>query len=168
MHVVVSYSFVLKHRRLHLNANHYRHNYPFCWRCDRPLLYYATESWFVRTTQKKRELIERNRTIDWRPEHVGEGRFGNWLENVVDWALSRKRYWGTPLPVWLCDACPHQQVIGSYAELFAAAGRELPADIYDAAQFDPHRPFIDEIVWPCEQCGAGTMRRVDYVIDAWF
>ena len=158
----------LRERGLLLHGERYRHNYPFCWRCDRPLLYYATESWFVRTTKKKQELIERNRTIDWRPEHVGEGRFGNWLENVVDWALSRSRYWGTPLPVWLCDACPHQQVIGSYADLFREAGRELPADVYDAAQFDPHRPFIDEIAWPCKQCGAGTMRRVDYVIDAWF
>ncbi|MGH9362552.1 MAG: isoleucine--tRNA ligase, partial [Thermoanaerobaculia bacterium] len=158
----------LRERGLLLHGERYRHNYPFCWRCDRPLLYYATESWFVRTTQRQRELVEKNRTIDWHPEHVGEGRFGNWLENNVDWALSRSRYWGTPLPAWLCDACPHQQVIGSYAELFDEAGREPPADVYDAAQFDPHRPFIDEITWPCPQCGEGTMRRVDYVIDAWF
>jgi isoleucyl-tRNA synthetase len=158
----------LKERGLLLHVDRYRHSYPFCWRCDRPLLYYATRSWFVKTTAARDALIAKNREIHWHPEHVGEGRFGNWLENVVDWALSRNRYWGTPLPIWVCD-CGGQRVIGSFAELFAAAGRPLPADPYDAAQFDPHRPAIDgpELELPCVQCG-GTMRRVPYVIDAWF
>jgi len=158
----------LKERGLLLHSDRYRHSYPFCWRCDRPLLYYATRSWFVKTTAARDELIAKNREIHWHPEHVGEGRFGNWLENVVDWALSRNRYWGTPLPVWTCD-CGGQRVIGSFAELFEAAGRPAPADPYDAAQFDPHRPAIDgpEFELPCGKCG-GTMRRVPYVIDAWF
>jgi isoleucyl-tRNA synthetase len=158
----------LKERGLLLHSDRYRHSYPFCWRCDRPLLYYATRSWFVKTTAARDELIARNREIHWHPEHVGEGRFGNWLENVVDWALSRNRYWGTPLPIWTCD-CGSRRVIGSYAELFAAAGRPAPADLYDAARFDPHRPAIDgpDFELPCGQCG-GTMRRVPYVIDAWF
>jgi isoleucyl-tRNA synthetase len=158
----------LKARGLMLHADRYRHNYPFCWRCDRPLLYYATESWFVRTTAEKAELIAKNREIHWHPEHVGEGRFGNWLENVVDWALSRRRYWGTPLPVWTCDECRHRTVVGSYEELFRLSGRPMPEDVYDAEQFNPHRPYIDEIAWPCAACGQGTMRRVEEVIDAWF
>ncbi|MBV8199154.1 MAG: isoleucine--tRNA ligase [Acidobacteria bacterium] len=158
----------LKERGLLLHSDRHRHSYPFCWRCDRPLLYYATRSWFVKTTAAREALIAKNREIHWHPEHVGEGRFGNWLENVVDWALSRNRYWGTPLPIWTCD-CGGQRVIGSFAELFAAAHRPPPADPYDAAQFDPHRPFIDGpgFELPCERCG-GTMRRVPYVIDAWF
>ena len=158
----------LKSRGLMLHNDRYRHSYPFCWRCDRPLLYYATTSWFIRTTEEKDELVAKNRTIHWHPEHIGEGRFGNWLENVVDWALSRRRYWGTPLPIWRCVECAHQKVIGSYEELFAVSGREKPADVYDAAQFNPHRPFIDEFTWPCAECGKGTMRRVEEVIDAWF
>lgn len=158
----------LERRGLLLHSDRYKHSYPFCWRCDRPLLYYATRSWFVKTTAARAELIAKNREIHWHPEHVGEGRFGNWLENVVDWALSRNRYWGTPLPVWTCD-CGGQRVLGSFAELFEAAGRPAPADPYDAAQFDPHRPAIDgpEFELPCARCG-GTMRRVPYVIDAWF
>ncbi|MFW6175914.1 MAG: isoleucine--tRNA ligase, partial [Acidobacteriota bacterium] len=162
----------LKARGLLLHVERYRHNYPFCWRCDRPLLYYATESWFVTTTAKKDRLIELNRRIAWHPAHVGEGRFGNWLENVVDWALSRRRYWGTPLPVWECDACPETAVPGSYEELFRLAGRELPADPYDPEQLNPHRPDIDRIDWPCPRCReegrSGTMHRVEEVIDAWF
>jgi isoleucyl-tRNA synthetase len=162
----------LKGRGLMLHNDRYRHSYPFCWRCDRPLLYYATTSWFIRTTEEKDALVAKNKEIAWRPEHIGEGRFGNWLENVVDWALSRRRYWGTPLPVWRCPECAHQKVIGSYEELFAVSGREKPADLYDAAQFNPHRPYIDEVTWPCAECAdggkKGTMRRVEDVIDAWF
>jgi len=160
----------LKERGFLLHTERYRHNYPFCWRCDRPLLYYATESWFVNTTRKKERLIELNRTIGWHPEHVGEGRFGNWLENMVDWALSRRRYWGTPLPVWECDACGETIVPGSYAELFERAGRELPEDPYDPEQLNPHRPYIDEMTWSCDGCaeGGGMFRRVEEVIDAWF
>ncbi len=170
----------LKERGFLLHTERYRHNYPFCWRCDRPLLYFATESWFVNTTRKKERLIELNRTIGWHPEHVGEGRFGNWLENMVDWALSRRRYWGTPLPVWECDACGKTVVPGSYERLFELAGRPLPEDPYDPEQLNPHRPYIDEMTWACEACAAttdaadaadssgGTFRRVDEVIDAWF
>jgi isoleucyl-tRNA synthetase len=158
----------LKSRGLMLHNDRYHHSYPFCWRCDRPLLYYATTSWFIRTTQVKDALVAKNRTIHWHPEHIGEGRFGNWLENVVDWALSRRRYWGTPLPIWRCDECHHLKVIGSYEELFTVSGREKPADLYDSAQFNPHRPFIDEVAWSCAECGKGTMRRVEEVIDAWF
>ncbi|HEY2289159.1 MAG TPA: isoleucine--tRNA ligase [Thermoanaerobaculia bacterium] len=158
----------LKGRGLMLHADRYRHSYPFCWRCDRPLLYYATTSWFIRTTAERDELVAKNREIHWHPEHIGEGRFGNWLENVVDWALSRRRYWGTPLPIWLCTECEHQKVIGSYEELFQVSGREKPADVYDQTQFNPHRPYIDEFTWPCPECGKGTMRRTEEVIDAWF
>ncbi|HEX6198984.1 MAG TPA: isoleucine--tRNA ligase, partial [Thermoanaerobaculia bacterium] len=165
----------LKARGLLLHAERYRHNYPFCWRCDRPLLYYATESWFVTTTKQKERLIALNREIAWYPAHVGEGRFGNWLENMVDWALSRRRYWGTPLPVWECDACDHTEVPGSYEELFRLAGRPLPDDPYDPDVFDPHRPAIDRLTWDCPECNraedeerGGTMVRVEEVIDAWF
>lgn len=159
----------LKSRGLMLHHDRYRHNYPFCWRCDRPLLYFATKNWFIRTTARRDDLVRLNRDgITWHPAHVGEGRFGNWLENVVDWALSRKRYWGTPLPVWRCDTCAAAPlVIGSFAELFAQSGAAVPADVYDAAQFDPHRPHVDRITWPCAEC-TGTMRRVEDVIDAWF
>ena len=159
----------LRERGLLLHTERYRHSYPYCWRCDQPLLQYATRSWFVRTTAAKERLVELNRTIGWYPEHIGEGRFGNWLENVVDWALSRKRYWGTPLPIWKCDACDGVHVVGGYGELFALAGQERPADPYDRAQFDPHRPSIDQVTWACATTGCpGTMRRVDDVIDAWF
>jgi isoleucyl-tRNA synthetase len=154
-------------RGLLLHTERYRHSYAFCWRCDEPLLYYATESWFVRTTLDKQKLIENNKRIHWHPEHVGQGRFGDWLENLVDWALSRNRYWGTPLPVWVCDGCERVQAVGSYRELHEAAARTLPDDPYDRDQFDPHRPYIDEYTWACGECD-GTMRRVEPVIDAWF
>lgn len=166
----------IKQRGLLLHSDRYRHSYPFCWRCNQPLLYYATSSWFVRTTAEKDSLVERNREIHWHPPHVGEGRFGKWLENVVDWALSRRRYWGTPLPVWRCDRpdCDHVEVVGSFQELFTKAGRPLPDDPYDRDQFDPHRPFVDRswgdrpFVWSCPRCGEGTLGRVEDVIDAWF
>ncbi|HXY70789.1 MAG TPA: isoleucine--tRNA ligase [Gemmatimonadales bacterium] len=138
------------------------HTYPFCWRCDTPLLYYPRESWFVRTTAIKDRLLELNRRIGWHPPEIGSGRFGEWLENNVDWALSRDRFWGTPLPVWVCDRdAAHLEVIGSFGELADRWGRPLPAD------FDPHKPGIDAFTWRCAAC-AGTMRRVGEVIDAWF
>ena len=155
-----------KNRLLH--DARYRHSYPFCWRCDQPLIYRASQSWFVRTTKEKAKLIALNQTIEWHPEHIRDGRFGNWLETMVDWALSRRRYWGTPLPVWECSECPHRQVMGSFEALFEAAGRAAPDDPYDRQQFDPHRPHIDEFSWPCGECDGGEMRRVEEVIDAWF
>lgn len=158
----------LKERDLLLHTERFRHSYPFCWRCDTPLLQYATESWFVRTTAIRDRLVEKNRAIGWHPETMGSGRFGNWLEGVVDWALSRRRYWGTPLPIWKCDGCPQTFVAGSFEELFAESGRSRPADPYDRAAFDPHRPSIDDITWPCYACNGGVFRRVEDVLDAWF
>ena len=162
----------LKERQLLLHADRYKHSYPFCWRCDTPLLQFASKSWFVRTTAIRDNLVEKNATIDWHPSAIGTGRFGNWLEGVVDWALSRKRYWGTPLPIWKCDLCPEERIFSSFTELFHAAGRKAPSDFYDRAQFDPHRPTIDDLTWECYGCRDngrnGTFRRVDDVIDAWF
>jgi isoleucyl-tRNA synthetase len=140
----------------------YEHTYPFCWRCESPLIYYARKSWFVRTTAFRDEMIGFNDGVNWCPPEVGTGRFGEWLENNVDWALSRDRYWGTPLPVWLCDSDGvHRVVVGSFAELSDLLGRELERD------FDPHRPHVDSLTFPCSECN-GTMRRVSSVIDAWF
>jgi len=145
-----------------LETRPYTHSYPHCWRCDSPLIYYARSSWFVRTTAVKARMLEINAQIDWHPPETGAGRFGEWLENNVDWALSRDRYWGTPLNVWECDADrEHREVIGSYEELAQRWGKALPAD------FDPHKPYIDAYTWRCRTCG-GTMRRVNEVIDAWF
>ncbi len=159
----------LRERGRLLHSERYRHSYPFCWRCDQPLLHYATTSWFVRTTAARDRLIEKNREIRWHPEHVGQGRFGDWLENVVDWALSRSRYWGTPLPVWKCADCGEIEVIGAFEELFRRAGRSLPDDPYDRSCFDPHRPSIDDFHWSCAGPGCSeTMQRVEFVIDAWF
>ena len=139
----------------------YEHKYPHCWRCSSPLIYYARDSWFIRTSAVKERMLELNRQVDWHPPEVGAGRFGEWLENNVDWALSRDRYWGTPLPVWVCDQdSSHIEVIGSYQTLAERWGKPLPTD------FDPHKPFIDGYVWRC-RCG-GTMRRAPEVIDTWF
>src|SRR6266702_3207308 len=152
----------LKHEGRWLETRPYEHSYPFCWRCDSALIYYARNSWFVRTTALKTLMLEVNAQVAWHPPEVGRGRFGEWLENNVDWALSRDRYWGTPLNVWECDSdAAHREVIGSYAELAERWGQALPAD------FDPHRPGIDGYAWKCAQCG-GTMRRTLEVIDAWF
>jgi isoleucyl-tRNA synthetase len=141
----------------------YTHSYPHCWRCGTPLIYYAKTSWFARTQAEKAALIEQNQTISWHPEHIKAGRFGDWLENNIDWALSRDRYWGTPLPVWRCDGdTPHDTCVGSVAELGELAGRDL-------ADLDLHRPYVDEITFACpvESCG-GTATRLEPVLDAWF
>jgi isoleucyl-tRNA synthetase len=136
------------------------HSYPHCWRCRSPLLYMARDSWYIRTTALKERMLENNAQVAWHPPEVGSGRFGEWLEGNVDWAISRERYWGTPLPIWVCDAEPrHTQVVGSFARLAELAGG-LPEP------FDPHKPFIDDIAWACE-CG-GTMRRTPEVVDVWF
>jgi isoleucyl-tRNA synthetase len=138
------------------------HTYPFCWRCDTPLLYYARDSWYLQTTAVKDGLLANNNAIKWHPPEIGRGRMAEWLENNVDWALSRDRYWGTPLPVWICDADDaHIDVVGSYARLAELAGIEIGDD------FDPHKPYIDEVSWGCSRCG-GTMRRTPEVIDTWF
>jgi isoleucyl-tRNA synthetase len=142
-----------------LRAGTISHTYPFCWRCSTPLLYYARTSWYVRTTAVKDRLLEVNDAVDWHPDHIKHGRFGNWLENNVDWALSRERYWGTPLPIWRCTRA-HVTVVGSLQELGVHAGRPL-------TDLDPHRPQIDDIVVACPDCGEEA-RRVPEVIDAWY
>ena len=140
------------------------HSYPHCWRCGTPLLYYARTSWFVRTSSYKDEMLSRNARIGWHPQQVGVGRFGEWLENNIDWAISRDRYWGTPLPVWVCSAnAEHLDVLGSYAELAERTGAPLATD------FDPHKPNVDHYTWRCRVPGcAGTMRRAPEVIDTWY
>ncbi len=152
----------LERRGTLFRAGTIEHSYPHCWRCGTPLLYYARQSWFVRTTAYRDGMLARNARVKWQPPEVGAGRFGEWLENNVDWALSRDRYWGTPLPVWTCGSnAGHVEAIGSYAALAERWGRPLPAD------FDPHKPFIDSYEWPCREC-SGTMTRAAEVIDTWF
>ncbi len=151
----------LSSRGLLIVARDYEHTYPFCWRCDRPLIYWAKPSWYIRTTAVRDQLLENNAGIDWHPEHIRDGRFGNWLENNVDWALSRDRYWGTPLPFWTCESCDHVEVVGSRRELSERSGQ-------DHHDLDPHRPWVDEVSWPCPSCEAGTLTRVEDVADAWF
>lgn len=147
-------------RGLMFRSEDYVHTYPFCWRCHTPLLYYARESWYIRTSAKKDDLVSLNKTIHWVPDHIQSGRFGNWLENNIDWSLSRERYWGTPLPVWECDDCKHRECVGSVKELSEKAGRDL-------TDLDLHRPHVDNVHWKCAQCG-GQMSRVKDLIDVWF
>ena len=142
------------------DAPKFEHDYPHCWRCDTPLIYYARESWFIKMTAVKDDLIRNNNTINWIPESIGKGRFGDWLENVQDWGISRNRYWGTPLNIWECE-CGHMHSIGSRQELFEMSGDER------AKTVELHRPYIDEITLKCPECG-GTMHRVPEVIDCWF
>ena len=142
----------------------YRHTYPFCWRCDTPLLYYAKSSWYIRTTAHKDRLVEGNSSINWYPDYIREGRFGEWLRNNVDWAISRERYWGTPIPIWQCPNCNNRICAGSVAEL-----KEYSAFGADLGNLDLHRPYVDDVLVPCPQEGCeGQMRRIPEVMDAWF
>ena len=151
----------LKRRGLLWKSTLHEHAYPHCWRCETPLLYYARTSWFIRTTEFKDAMLVRNSRVDWHPAETGSGRFGEWLTNNIDWAVSRDRYWGTPLPIWVCDRNDaHAEAVGGYAELAERSGTAL------ADNFDPHKPFIDRYSWQCK-CG-GEMKRTPEVIDAWF
>ena len=147
-------------RGLLFEAPKFEHDYPYCWRCDTPLLYYARESWFIKMTAVKEDLIRNNNTINWIPESIGKGRFGDWLENVQDWGISRNRYWGTPLNIWECE-CGHMHSVGSRQELYEMSGNE------EAKTVELHRPYIDEITIKCPACGK-DMHRVPEVIDCWF
>jgi isoleucyl-tRNA synthetase len=148
-------------RELLYDSNEIRHKYPFCWRCKSSVVYYAKDSWYIRMSDLRDELLERNETINWVPDHIQQGRFGEWLREVKDWALSRERYWGTPLPIWECEECDERTCIGSFDELREVANQEIDDD------FDPHRPHVDGVEVACGACG-GTARRVTDVIDVWF
>ncbi len=150
----------LDEKGLLFDAPKFEHEYPHCWRCDTPLIYYARESWFIKMTAVKDDLIRNNNTVNWIPDSIGKGRFGDWLENIQDWGISRNRYWGTPLPVWECE-CGHQECIGSRAELAERSGN--PED----AKVELHRPYIDAVTFKCPDCGK-EMHRVPEVIDCWF
>ena len=150
----------LQNRGLMFKVQDYEHSYPFCWRCKTPLLYYARETWYIRTKSLKDRLVALNDTINWVPAHTKKGRFGNWLENNIDWALGRERYWGTPLPVWECEDCHHQHAIGSREELSELSGS-------DQSDLDLHRPYVDNVHFDCQECG-GKMTRVPELIDVWF
>lgn len=149
----------LKSRGLLFKKETIIHSYPHCWRCDTPLLYYARESWYIATTRYANRMVELNKTINWVPKEVGEGRFGNWLEENKDWSLSRDRFWGTPLPIWVCDTCGEQECVGSIAQLTS----HIP---HLTSSIDLHKPFVDELTWQCS-CG-GTKRRTPELIDVWF
>lgn len=149
----------LEERGLLFSAPKFEHSYPFCWRCDTPLIYYARESWYIKMTEVKDQLIRNNNTVKWYPESIGKGRFGDWLENVQDWAVSRNRYWGTPLNIWECE-CGHRHAVGSIAEL-KELSHNCPEDI------ELHRPYVDQVTIPCPHCGK-EMHRVPEVIDCWF
>ena len=148
-------------RELLYDAPKFEHSYPHCWRCDTPLIYYARESWFIKMTAVREDLIRNNNTINWIPESIGKGRFGDWLENIQDWGISRNRYWGTPLNIWECESCGHMESIGSREELKERSGKE------EALTVELHRPYVDEITCTCPKC-QGTMKRVPEVIDCWF
>jgi isoleucyl-tRNA synthetase len=152
----------LRSRGLLYRSERIRHTYPFCWRCNTPLLYYAKPSWYIKTTAMKDRLISGNAEINWYPEYIKYGRFGDWLNNNVDWAFSRERYWGTPLPVWRCESCKHEECIGSVKELKEKKGTKGADKLSDL-----HRPYIDEVTYSCPKCGT-EMRRVPEVIDCWF
>ncbi len=142
----------------------YRHTYPFCWRCATPLLYYAKDSWYIHITAAKDDLVRGNQAINWYPEHIKEGRFGEWLRNGVDWAISRERYWGTPIPFWHCEGCDSYHCVGTVEELKA---RAVPNPQQDLDSLDLHRPYVDDVLLTCDKCG-GEMRRIPEVMDAWF
>ena len=156
----------LKGRGLLFHRDIYRHTYPFCWRCDTPLLYYAKSSWYIRTSALKDQLVGCNDTINWYPEYIKDGRFGEWLRNNVDWAISRERYWGTPIPIWYCQTCNQQVCIGSVDELRNMSGAN---GSLDADGLDLHRPYVDNVILDCTAEGcSGEMRRIPEVMDAWF
>ena len=148
-------------RGILFSAPKVEHDYPHCWRCDTPLLYFARESWFIKMTAVRDDLVRNNKTVNWIPPTIGEGRFGNWLENIQDWGISRNRYWGTPLNIWECQECGHQEAIGSRAQLEELSGNP------EARTVELHRPYIDAITCTCPECGK-TMKRVPEVIDCWF
>ncbi|MGE3621661.1 MAG: isoleucine--tRNA ligase, partial [Acidimicrobiia bacterium] len=150
----------LAERGLLVREQPYEHSYPHCWRCGTPLIYWAKTSWFARTAEHRADLLAQNERIGWHPEHIKAGRFGKWLEGNVDWALSRDRYWGTPLPVWRCSACATDTCVGSVAELSELSGRDL-------SELDLHRPYVDDVTFPCASCGEEA-RRLAPVLDAWF
>jgi isoleucyl-tRNA synthetase len=164
----------LKERGLLYREQTYKHEYPFCWRCDTPLIYYARKSWFIKTTAVRDKLLENNDRIGWRPDHIRTGRFGNFLRDNVDWALSRERYWGTPLPVWRCTKCGHYEVVGSKKELLQKnpkafdAFEKLRKQRHDLNEhMAVHKPYIDDVTYTCDECG-GKVKRVPEVIDCWF